>query len=85
MDPVRQRTSQKIMFKKGEQLQQSFVSYMATPAHTSNVARQKQIELGCELLTHPPYSPDLASSDFHLFLSLSNALRVKYINDKLNT
>ncbi|GFW99112.1 histone-lysine N-methyltransferase SETMAR [Trichonephila clavipes] len=38
--------------------------------HTSVVTRQKLWELGWEVLRHPPYSPDLAPSDYHLFLSL---------------
>ena len=29
---------------------------------------------GCEVLPYPPYSPDLASSDYHLFRSMQNAL-----------
>jgi len=30
------------------------------PAHTSALAKAKLVELGYELLPHPPYSPDLA-------------------------
>ncbi|GFV66978.1 mariner Mos1 transposase [Trichonephila clavipes] len=37
--------------------------------HTSVVTRQKLWELGWAGLMHPPYSPDLAPSDYHLFLS----------------
>jgi len=37
------------------------------PAHTSALAQGKLVELGYELLPHPPYSPDLAPCDFFLF------------------
>lgn len=37
------------------------------PSHTSMVAMAKIHELRFELLDHPPYSPDLAPSDFFLF------------------
>ena len=30
--------------------------------------------LGLEVLSHPPYSPDLAPTDYHLFRSLANHL-----------
>lgn len=40
--------------------------------HAALGTRQKIAELGWEILTHPQYSPDLAPSDFHLFLSLQN-------------
>ncbi|KAM8707581.1 hypothetical protein ACLKA7_014675 [Drosophila subpalustris] len=39
--------------------------------HTSLVTLR---ELGWEVLLHPPYSPDLAPSDYHLFLSMANEL-----------
>ena len=34
-------------------------------------------ELGYELLDHPPYSPELAPSDFYLFPKLNESLRGK--------
>ncbi|CAD6994021.1 unnamed protein product [Ceratitis capitata] len=45
-----------------------------TRPHTSIVTRQKLRELGWEVILHPPYSPDLAPSDYHLFLSMANYL-----------
>ncbi|XP_076229679.1 mariner Mos1 transposase [Nomia melanderi] len=45
--------------------------------HTSTVSRQKLRELGWEVLMHPPYSPDLALSDYHVFLVLQNFLSDK--------
>lgn len=45
--------------------------------HVSLTTRQKFLELGWELLPHPPYSPDIAPSDFHLFRSLQNSLNGK--------
>ncbi|XP_078032684.1 histone-lysine N-methyltransferase SETMAR-like [Augochlora pura] len=45
--------------------------------HTALVNRQKIQELGWEVLMHPPYSPDLASSNYHVFLALQNFLSDK--------
>lgn len=42
--------------------------------HSSITTQQKLRELGWDVLMHPPYSPDLAPSDFHLFRSLQNSL-----------
>ena len=42
--------------------------------HTSAVATAKLVELGYELLPHPPYSPDLALCDFFLFPNLKKSL-----------
>ncbi|GFW35817.1 mariner Mos1 transposase [Trichonephila clavipes] len=38
--------------------------------HTSLVTRQKLLQLEWDTMTHPPYSPDLAPSDYYLFQSL---------------
>ena len=43
--------------------------------HSANLARNTIQELGWEVITHPPYSPDLVTSDFHLPRSLSNNLQ----------
>ena len=44
------------------------------PAHTSVAATAKLVELGYELLPHPPYSPDLAPWDFSFFPNLNKSL-----------
>ena len=45
--------------------------------HVSLMTRKKLLQLGWEVLFHPPYSPDIAPSDFHLFWSLQNSLNGK--------
>ena len=45
------------------------------PAHTSQVALTAATEYGFEVLHHPPYSPDMAPSDFYLFPKLKSNLR----------
>lgn len=48
------------------------------PPHRSETTRRHILEtLGWELLEQPPYSPDIAPSDYHLFRSLKNFLRGK--------
>ena len=42
-----------------------------TRPHVSLMTRQKLLQLGWEVLIHVPYSPDIASSDFHLQTSLN--------------
>ena len=49
--------------------------------HTSRVAMDAVRECGYELLPHPPYSPDLAPSDFHLFPRLKKHLRGRRFDD----
>ena len=45
--------------------------------HVAKSTRKKLLDFGWEILPHPPYSPDLAPTDYHLFRSLSNSLRGK--------
>ena len=46
-----------------------------TPVHKSNVALEAIRKSGFTELEHPPYSPDLAPSDFFLFPKLKKELR----------
>ena len=48
--------------------------------HVSLMTRQKLLQLAWEVLIHPPYSPDIAPLDFHLFRSLQNSLNGKNFN-----
>ena len=42
--------------------------------HASLKTRKKLLELNWDVLPHPPYSPDLVPSDFHLLRSLQKFL-----------
>lgn len=47
------------------------------PAHRSQVATDAATQNRFQILPHPPYSPDLAPSDYHLFRHMKKALRGK--------
>ena len=47
------------------------------PCHKSMKTMAKLNELGFELLPHPPYSPDLATSDYFMFSDLKRMLAGK--------
>lgn len=51
------------------------------PAHRSEVALNAIRCAGFNLLDHPPYSPDLAPSDFHLFPKLKEEIRGTKFHD----
>ncbi|CAI5761921.1 Hypothetical predicted protein [Podarcis lilfordi] len=52
-----------------------------TPVHNSHVAQTEAWSYGYEILPHPPYSPDLAPSDFHLFPTMKLFLKGKLFPD----
>lgn len=47
-------------------------------SHTSRKTSAAITDLGYKLLPHPPYSPDLAPSDYWLFSALKNPLRGRH-------
>ncbi|KAK6728678.1 hypothetical protein RB195_005991 [Necator americanus] len=50
--------------------------------HIAKKTFPKILELGWEVLPHPPYSPGLAPSDYHLFRSLQHHLEEKCYDDR---
>ena len=54
---------------------------MKMPRLTGNVAIQKELAyLGFQCLDHPPYSLDLAPSDYHLFPGLKKQLKGRHFS-----
>ncbi|UYV80945.1 hypothetical protein LAZ67_19002237 [Cordylochernes scorpioides] len=50
--------------------------------HVAQVVKAVLQELEWEVLQHPPYSPDLAPTDYHLFRSMSNHMRGTTFDDE---
>ena len=46
--------------------------HVNAPAHRALATQKKLAYLGFQCLDHPPYSPDLSPSDYHLFSGLKN-------------
>ena len=55
------------------------------PCHKSLATMDKLNELTFELLPHPPYSPDMAPSEYYLFADLKKMLQEKrfYSNEEV--
>ena len=50
-------------------------------SHTCRAAQSEIQTLGFTQVTHPPYSPDLAPSDYHLFPKMKEFLRQRTFTD----
>jgi histone-lysine N-methyltransferase SETMAR len=48
--------------------------------HLTLATQKKLAYLGFQCLDHPPYSPDLAPSDYHLFPGLKKQLKVRHFS-----
>ena len=49
--------------------------------HTASATQETIRQMHWEVLPHPPYSPDLAPSDFHLFGPMKHYLGGKHFTD----
>ena len=54
--------------------------YDNAPAHRALATRKKLAYLGFQCLDHPPYSPDLAPSDYHLFPGLNKQWKGRHFS-----
>ena len=50
------------------------------PAHRALATQKKLTYLGFQCLDHPPYSPDLAPSDYHLYPGLKKRLKGRHFS-----
>jgi len=50
------------------------------PAHRALATQKKLAYLGFQCLDHPPYSPDLDPSDYHLFPGLKKQLKGRHFS-----
>jgi histone-lysine N-methyltransferase SETMAR len=51
-------------------------------SHIAKSTRENLFKLGWVRVPHPPYSPDVTPTHYHLFHSLSNHLREKKFDDE---
>ena len=70
------RLATKIAEKRSNHSTIRFLHDNARP-HTARMTHQKLLDLGWEAMPHPPYSPNLAPTNYHLFLSLSSGMQGK--------
>jgi hypothetical protein len=49
--------------------------------HTAAAAQDLIATFGCETFDHPPYSPDLAPSDLHVFVHLKTFLGSRWFHE----
>jgi len=57
--------------RPGLQQKDVIVQHDNAPPHSARWTVERIEEVGWKLLSQPPYSPDLAPSDFHLFEPLT--------------
>ena len=78
MDRLRESIKEK---RRGKLAKGVLLLHDNAPAHTARVAQAAIRNCGFEQLSHPPYSPDLAPSDYYLFGHLKKELRGKRFAD----
>jgi len=73
-----------IQNKQRGMLSQGVVMIHDICPHTATVTQNLITTFGWEQFDHPPYSPDLVPSDFHLFLDLKSFLAGRQFHNNNN-
>lgn len=73
------RISQKMAEKSAHLIVMACYPYTIMQEHILLVIQEHIMVLNMEVFTHPPYSPGLASSDYHSFLDRCNIFRRKIV------
>ncbi|KAF2352756.1 Transposase type 1 [Trinorchestia longiramus] len=77
-EEILRNLSKKIAEKRpGKLLRRILFHHDNAPAHSARQTRAVLREFRWEIIRHPPYSPDLAPSDFFLFPNLKKSLKGK--------
>lgn len=74
-----ERVQEKLLEKQPALVNRKKILFLQDNArpHVAKQTISKITELDWEIMCHPPYSPDLSPTDFHLFFHLDNILRKK--------
>jgi len=66
--------------KRRGKFTKGFLFLHNTPAYRALATQKKLAYLGFQCLDHPPFSPDLAPSDYHLFSGLKKQLKGRHFS-----
>ena len=66
--------------RRGKVTKEVLLLHDNAPAHRAHAAQKKLAYLGFQCLDHPPYSPDLAPSDYRLFPGLKKQMQGRHFS-----
>ena len=69
------RVNEVIQIKRPDRQGQVILLHNNARPHVAEVIKMALQELKWEVFQHPPYSPNLAPTDYHLFHSMSNQMK----------